>query len=232
MPNLVRLAAAGLLLVSGVYAQTKTQTKAANSPATTTVVIANATINYSTNQITVVGTGFCPSGILPTVVLDGTKLTLTSTCSNTTLTANLPTLSPGSYGMTVANGSTKTPFVVTYGAVGPAGPIGPQGPQGPQRPQGQQGIQGPQGPQGAQGPTGPPGAFNVYDANGNYLGITADFSGTVYVPSAGVFLEFYNSGYAAPMTLTPYAGTLPFSIPVATPLQIFPAGQTPPANLI
>jgi hypothetical protein len=64
------------------------------------------------------------------------------------------------------------------GVKGPMGPMGPQGPQGIQGNQGPQGIPGPQGPagptgpQGPVGPQGPPGGVRVYDANGQYLGIS------------------------------------------------------------
>jgi hypothetical protein len=81
------------------------------------------------------------------------------------------------------------------GVQGPTGPIGPQGPQGIQGYQGPQGIPGPQGPVGATGPQGPQGTtgpqgipgppgggVQVFDANGQYLGISDGFP-QIIVPS-------------------------------------------------
>ena len=65
------------------------------------VTISSATI--ASSQITVGGTGFCPVGIKPSVVLNTTILTVTSTCNNTKLTAKLPTISAGSYILKVTN---------------------------------------------------------------------------------------------------------------------------------
>ena len=77
------------------------------------------------------------------------------------------------------------------GVQGPMGPIGPQGPQGYQGPQGVQGPQGPIGPTGPQGPQGIPGPPNggvqIFDANGQYLGIANGIESgalqTIIIPS-------------------------------------------------
>lgn len=167
------------------------------------LAINSVSINYSTNQITAVGSGFCQAGKLPTMTFNSTKLTVTSACSNTSVTASLPVFAQGSYKLNISSGSATASFDVAYGAIGPQGPMGPQGAAGATGAQGPAGPAGAQGPQGTQGPIGPPGAFNVYDANGNYLGIAADFSGTIYVPSVGVFLEF----------LDPFTPGYPFSVP-------------------
>jgi hypothetical protein len=99
------------------------------------------------------------------------------------------------------------------GDVGPQGPQGVQGPMGPQGPQGYQGpqgFQGPQGPvgptglQGPQGPTGPEGVpgppgggVQVYDANGQYLGMSV--GSALGGPGIAVFVPTFsrsvNLGY-------------------------------------
>ena len=114
--------------------------------------IKSASINYLTspNQITVNGSGFCHHNDLPKVTLAGTALTVTSACSNTTFTANLPlALAVGTYHLVVRSDG-RAEFDVAYG-VGSGGPKGPQGPQGPTGPQG---LQGPTGATGPQGPMG------------------------------------------------------------------------------
>ena len=71
-------------------------------------------------------------------------------------------------------------------------------------PQGIPGPQGKQGPQGLQGLQGPPGVtVQVYDANGQYLGILMHQDGQsaqIYIPSIGKFInsrgymcDYYNS---------------------------------------
>ena len=96
------------------------------SLALTPVTIKSASINYTAHTITVTGLGFCASGALPTVTFNGGKLKLVTTiCSNTSAVANLPAPAPGSYSLTVSNGSGgSSTFDATYGAVGPQGPIG------------------------------------------------------------------------------------------------------------
>lgn len=176
------------------------------SIAANAVVIDSVSINYSTNQITATGSGFCPKGVLPTMTFNAAKLTVTSACSNTTVTATLPVFQQGSYSLVLSSAASKATFEVAYGAVGPQGPMGPQGPQGLQGNQGVQGSQGAQGIQGSVGPTGPAGAFNVYDNNNNLLGIATDFTGTVYVPSAAVFLPFGENGMCGANGCTSFPG--------------------------
>jgi len=123
------------------------------------VAIKSASINYLTtpNQITVNGSGFCHHGELPRVTLAGTALTVTSACSHTTFTANLPpSLAAGTYRLEVRSDGVAS-FDVAYG-VGSVGPMGPQGPQGPAGATGPMGPAGPAGPPGSQGPAGTPGA--------------------------------------------------------------------------
>lgn len=91
---------------------------------------------------------------------------------------------PGPIGLTgpVGPAGTDGPVGPT-GPQGPVGPIGPTGPTGLQGPtgetgppgaKGEQGEQGPKGDPGEVGPTGPQGnagSIQVFDANGQYLGI-------------------------------------------------------------
>jgi hypothetical protein len=138
-------------------------------------LIPSSTINYSTNQITLNGSGFSPTGKTPAVYLGSTKISVV-TFSNTQIVAGLPALSPGTYSLEVISAPLQF-FLMdfTYGAagpqglIGPAGPAGAQGPPGPQGATGATGATGPQGlpglpgsigatgPQGPQGPAGPPG---------------------------------------------------------------------------
>jgi len=123
------------------------------------VVIKSASVNYvnNPNQITVNGSGFCHHDALPKVTLAGTALTVTSACSDTTFTANLPpSLAAGTYRLEVRSDGVAG-FDVAYG-VGSVGPMGPQGPQGPTGATGPMGPAGPAGPPGSQGPAGTPGA--------------------------------------------------------------------------
>jgi len=163
------------------------------------IVINSASINYAAtpNQITVNGTGFCPRRVLPHVTFDAVALKVTSACSNTTLTANLPaSVAAGSYNLEVDNG---TPFGlaffdVTYGSVGPQGVIGPVGATGPQGPQGLQGaastVPGPTGPAGATGPAGLVKAYSFTNTGAINVGVPVGAPdvviGTLTLP-AGTF---------------------------------------------
>jgi len=175
------------------------------------VVISSAVIDYSSDQITATGLGLCRSGKLPSVTFNATKLTVTSACSNTTITANLPVFPQGSYRLTINNGISSDTFDVTYGAGGPQGPMGPPGPQGvtgatgAQGPQGAPGAAGPQGPTGSvgpagpQGPAGPAGAAgppgvngigfklrNAFDPTASYgINDVVTFIGSSYVATTG-----------------------------------------------
>ena len=136
--------------------------------ASNTPVVQNGTINYLSNQITLVGSSFEPGKTAPTVLFNGQALTLTS-FSNTQIVATLPSaLPPGTFNLTVTNSSgNSVVFDMTYGATGPQGPIGEAGPIGPQGLTGATGATGPQGPRGL---TGAPGAPGPAGANG--LGFT------------------------------------------------------------
>lgn len=136
--------------------------------ASNTPVVQNGTINYLSNQITLVGSSFEPGKTAPTVLFNGQALTVTS-FSNTQIVATLPSaLPPGTFNLTVTNSSgNSVVFDMTYGATGPQGPVGAAGPIGPQGLTGATGATGPQGPRGL---TGAPGAPGPAGANG--LGFT------------------------------------------------------------
>ena len=106
------------------------------------------------------------------------------------IVATLPSnTQAGSYKLRVTNTQGSIGFDVTYGAVGPQGPAGiPGAPGAPGAPG--MSIVGPAGPQGIPGKVGPAGASNVYDATNNLLGTAVDFQGSVFIPSAAVFLQF------------------------------------------
>jgi hypothetical protein len=118
-------------------------------------VVNSVTINYSSNVVTVNGSGFLPATAPPTVSFNITKLMLVSD-SNTEIVAYLPGgIAPGTFNLTVTNSENHTfSFGVTYGAAGPAGPAGANGAQGAQGPAGSAGPAGPAGPTGPQGPSG------------------------------------------------------------------------------
>src|SRR5947209_18038287 len=76
---------------------------AANPPA-----IYSTVLNLSTNQITVNGTNFSPTGLAPTVQFAHTTLSLVS-FTNLSLVAQLqPGYSAGSYSLTVTNRNNLT----------------------------------------------------------------------------------------------------------------------------
>src|SRR5579871_5585448 len=129
--------------------------------ATTNPTITTAVANYAKMQLNLGGQNFSPTGILPTVSIAGTKLTVAS-YNDTTVQTNLPQGLYGSFLIALTNsaGATGT-FAITLGTVGPAGPAGPTGPAGPIGPTGAtgpKGATGPTGPAGPQGPAGPTGA--------------------------------------------------------------------------
>ena len=171
------------------------------------------------------------------MLFNGAALTLVS-FNQTQIVATLPSnLQPGSYKLRVTNSQGSAELDVTYGAAGPQGIPGVPGPAGAPGAPGMS-IVGPPGPQGIRGATGPAGAFKVYSSvqqGAQYsivtLGTAVDFNGTIYVPSAAVITGAtcstsptgWNIQGWSPVTIAPFQGTLPFSIPVAMPLKIAPA---------
>jgi hypothetical protein len=179
-----------------------------------TPVVNSGTINYSTNQIMLTGTGFEPvDKTKPTVAFNGSALTV-STYSNTQVTATLPTgLTPGTFDLTVTNSQgNSVKFNMTYGATGPQGPAGPVGPTGPQGPAGLSGATGATGATGPRGLTGAPGAPGPAGTNGTSF----------------IFLDAYNpyATYAADNVVT-YNGSSYIAIVLNGPN---PSGPTPDQN--
>ncbi|HEY6491384.1 MAG TPA: IPT/TIG domain-containing protein [Terracidiphilus sp.] len=158
-----------------------------------TPVVNSGTINYSTSQIMLTGSGFEPNKTKPTVAFNGSALTV-STFSNTEVTATLPTgLAPGTFDLTVTNSEgNSVNFNMTYGATGAQGPAGPAGPQGPAGLSGATGATGATGPRGLTGAPGAPGpagtngtSFIFLDAYNPYATYAADnvvtYNGSSYI---------------------------------------------------
>ena len=178
-----------------------------------TPVVNSGTINYSTNQIMLAGSGFEPNKTKPTVAFNGSTLTV-STFSNTQVTATLPTgLASGTFDLTVTNSQgNSVNFNMTYGATGAQGPAGPVGPTGPQGPAGLSGATGATGASGPRGLTGAPGAPGPAGTNGTSF----------------IFLDSYNpyATYAADNVVT-YNGSSYIAI---VPNGPNPSGPTPDQN--
>lgn len=178
-----------------------------------TPVVDNGTINYQTNQVTLVGTGFEPAKTKPTVGFNGAALTVAS-FSNTQIVATLPKgLAAGTFDLTVTNSQgSSVDFNLTYGATGAQGPAGPAGAAGPQGPAGPAGATGATGATGPRGLTGAPGAPGPEGANGTSF----------------VFLDAYNPNatYAANNVVT-YNGSSYIAFVANGPS---PSGPTPDKN--
>ena len=106
--------------------------------ASATPVIVGAVPNFTTNKLTITGTGF--GSAVPTLKIDAMAATVVSHTA-TTVVADLPAgIGSGTYQLTVTTPAGMGSFDLTLGTVGP------QGPAGPQRRTGGQGSSGPQGP--------------------------------------------------------------------------------------
>ena len=159
---------------------------ASAAPATTVPVVNSVTVSYSSNEVTVNGSGFLPANAAPAVLFNNTNLTLVSD-TNTKIVAHLPGgVTAGTFNLTVTNSeNNKFTFDVTYGSTGPEGPAGHNGAQG---------AQGPSGPAGPAGPTGPQGPSGVLFTTGisipyaslplNEVGIVAG----IRLPNAGTYV--------------------------------------------
>lgn len=207
------------------------------------LTINSTTINYSTNQITINGTGFEPVKKAPTVVITGGSLGIVS-YTDSQIVATLPkTIAAGSYGIVVSNGIGELfPFVVTYGATGPQGPAGPAGANGAPGTPGPQGVpgpigsQGPTGPAGATGPAGPTGPTGAPGGVLNYVTyaqpatpVVLPFQtyvnvGEITLPKVGLFLihgqqliQNGNStgGIFATCQLVDNSGNYPLGLPIS-----------------
>ncbi len=118
------------------------------------LTVNKATINYGANQVTFSGSCFEPAKKAPTVLFNGSPLTVAS-YTNTQIVATLPAnATAGTYAIIVANSLGEfNNFDLTYGAAGPQGSMGLPGANG---------AQGPAGPQGPQGPAGPDRAVRAF----------------------------------------------------------------------
>src|SRR5215469_15505231 len=151
------------LFVAGMLAILGTAALAVPCP---TPAINSVTIGYTTtpNQVNIVGINFSSTGLAPTISTttttsgSTTQLTIVS-FSGSSVIAELPSLSAGSYTVSIKNScGNSVSFNYAYGAIGPQGPLGPQGPQGLQGIPGPAGALGPAGSPGLQGTAGPAGS--------------------------------------------------------------------------
>lgn len=155
-----------------------------------TPAVNSGIVNYSTNVVTLNGSGFQPAKAKPTISFNGASLPVT-TFSDTQVVATLPTgLTSGTFDLKVTNSQgNSVDFNMSYGATGLQGPAGPAGPQGPAGATGAAGAQGPRGITGAPGAPGPAGAngtgftfLNGYDAYATYTsGDVVTYKGSSYI---------------------------------------------------
>jgi hypothetical protein len=191
----------GIVLLS-LTISGKTTFAKGGKPQVPQLLIVEVFVNFINENITINGDNFT-NGDEPDITLGNQDINVISYSDNEIITELPQNITDGDYLMTVTTGSSNQNFGsynLTIGAVGPEGPKGdkgdtgdtgpegsqgiqgPVGPQGIQGEQGPQGAQGPQGSQGEQGPPGPAGAIDVYDADGQYLGIYLGGT-TFYIPS-------------------------------------------------
>jgi Collagen triple helix repeat (20 copies)/IPT/TIG domain len=200
---------------------------AAQTPAVT-----SGTVNYSTNQITLTGSGFLPNKTAPTVLFNSLKATVVSDTA-TQIVATLPAgLSAGTFIVSVTNsqGNVGT-FEVAYGATGPQGPAGAPGPAGPTGATGPAGATGPRGIAGAAGAPGAPGASGAQGPAGtNGTGFTFLNAFDAYATYAANNVVTYNgSSYIAVVPNGPNPmGPTPDNNPSWSPMAM--AGATGPAG--
>ena len=135
--------------------------------------IISAEAELGTGILTIYGEYF---GFHPLVTLEYEPLVIISSTDFRIEAELLLPINPGTYRLSVSDGTYRNPenqmdtMDVTIGTQGPEGPqgekgeIGPVGPQGEQGPQGERGERGPQGvqgPQGIPGPQGEPGLSGI-----------------------------------------------------------------------
>jgi hypothetical protein len=160
----------------------------------------SATINYTNNQVTLLGTSFEPLKKTPTVLFSGTPLPIV-TFSNTQIVAALPAdMTAGTYSVFVANSLGEVvPFVLTYGATGPQGPAGAKGATGATGPQG---VPGPAGPTGPEGPAAQGVLSVALNAQPNDITLPGNAGqatiNALSLPNAGTYVlagqeEFFNN---------------------------------------
>jgi hypothetical protein len=181
-----------------------------------TPVVNSGAINYTTNQITLTGSGFLPAKAAPSVLVNNIKATVVSDTA-TQIVATLPAgLTAGTFIVSVTNsqGNVGT-FDVAYGAIGPQGPAGAPGPVGSPGPAGAMGPAGATGPRGIAGAPGAPGASGAQGPAGT--------NGTSFT-----FLNAFDAyaTYAADSVVT-YNGSSYIAI---VPNGPNPTGPTPDQN--
>jgi hypothetical protein len=142
-----------LVLLTPLFVSATTTTTTTSVP-----VVNSVTVSYSSNEVTVNGSGFLPTNAAPTVLFNNTSLALVS-ATDATVVAYLPSgVTAGTFNLTVTNSeNNEFRFDVTCGATGPQGPAGANGAPGTPGapgPPGPPGPSGPAGPTGAQGPSG------------------------------------------------------------------------------
>ena len=179
--------------------------------------ITSAAVSADQTVLFVQGENF---GKSPAVTING--LTLGGVVVDVTgrqLTAQMPSLVPGTYKLRVTNKNFDDEIDLTVGgAISSAateGSPGPQGPPGPQGVQGPPGQPGPAGPQGLIGPPGPSGAMPFYVA-GLVKGDIATFFGAGFTVSR----TGLTGGYRIVVPATPSGRFLAF---VVTP-SVLPGG--------
>lgn len=73
-----------------------------------TLAIANATVDYAANQVTITGSNFSPAGVAPTVALDSAPLRLVSFTDESAVATLPPDWAAGSYRLAVTNSNGLT----------------------------------------------------------------------------------------------------------------------------
>jgi hypothetical protein len=209
--------------------------------------IVKADADFALTQLAVSGVNF-GAGV-PSVTLGDVALDVLSH-DDTSLVAELPAMSPGTYRLVIARGAAATQvdaFDVTLGTTGPVGPVGPVGPMGPQGvvgpvgpqgvagpmgpagPQGVAGPMGPVGPQGVAGPQGPAGPQGIPGA-GQSVGAYVNPNGTLQWASTGVTATHLGPGHyrmnIAPGTFTGPALPTVMAIGAATVTGAWTDGST------
>lgn len=143
------------------------------------------TVSGIITTFTITGQNF--GTVMPIVNLNGIPLAV-NTYTDTIVSADLNSVDPGTYLLTLSRVSApqKTAeFDVTVGAVGPQGPVGPAGAVGPAGPAG------PVGPAGAVGPQGPVGPSDVFQkavASGNWGPAATTTLATLNLPAGNYSL--------------------------------------------
>lgn len=201
--------------------------------ATSAPTVISASADTGITQLTIVGSGFSPSGTAPIVVLGTSTLTITS-FTDTQIVAALPANeAAGSYSLAVtetSGGNKTTTFGATIGNQGPAGAQGPVGEAGPQGTAGFNGAPGATGATGPQGPTGATGAQGATGATGPQGATGATGAAGVQGPT-GATGATGSQGPTGPSGATAFQGTWSSggSYQAGNFVLFTPSGQTTPS---